>query len=57
LDVDKAESILIYKYSPNYNNTGIGDKPSLSPFKNISLIHKGKRHRLEIKDNAPRDYS
>jgi len=57
LDVHKAESILIYKYSPNYNNIGIGDKPDLSPFKNILLIHKGKRHRLEIKDNAPEDYS
>ncbi|MFX0203974.1 MAG: hypothetical protein ACFFCW_48370 [Candidatus Hodarchaeota archaeon] len=56
-DVHKAESILIYKYSPNYNNIGIGDKPDLSPFKNILLIHKGKRHRLEIKDNAPEDYS
>ena len=56
-DVSLSENILIYKYSPNYNNTGIGDKPSLSPFRKAMLIHKGKRHKLEKEDNAPEDYS
>jgi hypothetical protein len=50
-DIDLAERILIYKYSPNYNNTGIGDKPSLSPFKKIRLVHAGNMHRLKSEDN------
>ena len=56
-DVGLAENILIYKYSPNYNNTGIGNKPSLSPFEKVKLIHTGKRHRLEKEDHSPEDYS
>lgn len=56
-DVSKGEQILIYKYSPNYNNRGIGDKPSLTPYKNIRLIHRGERHNLNKRDNAPEDYS
>jgi hypothetical protein len=55
-DIDLVERILIYKYSPNYNNTGIGDKPSLLPFKKILLIHEGNKHKLEKEDNAPEDY-
>ena len=55
-DVGLAENILIYKYSPNYNSTGISDEPSLSPFKKFKLIHRGKRHRLEPEDIAPDDY-
>jgi len=56
-DITLAESILIYKYSPNYNNTGIGNKPSLSPFERVKLIHAGESHRLSKEDNAPDDYS
>ena len=55
-DVGLSENILIYKYSPNYNSTGISDEPSLSPFKKFKLIHRGKRHRLEPEDIAPDDY-
>jgi|WetSurSiteA1Bulk_404760.scaffolds.fasta_scaffold46742_2 hypothetical protein len=55
-DVGLAENILIYKYSPNYNSTGISDEPSLSPFEKVKLSHAGKRHRLEPEDIAPDDY-
>jgi hypothetical protein len=56
-DINLAESIMIYKYSPNYNNTGIGEKPRLAPFKEVTLKHGRKRHRLEKEDKAPEDYS
>jgi hypothetical protein len=55
-DIDLAERILIYKYSPNYNNASIGDKPSLLPFKKILLIHEGNKQKLGKEDNAPEDY-
>jgi hypothetical protein len=54
-DIEIAEKILIYKYSPNYNNRNIGEPPNLW-FKNVRLVHKGKRHKLKLKDNAPKDY-
>jgi len=53
-DVKIAERILIYKYSPHYNNVGISDFPKLS--NSAQLIHSGKRHRLKKKDNAPEDF-
>ena len=55
-DVEIAEKILIYKYSPNYNARQITKEPDLESFKNVRLIHTGKRHRLEQEDNAPKDY-
>ena len=55
-DVEIAEKILIYKYSPNYNARQIAKEPDLESFKNVRLIHTGKRHRLEQEDNAPKDY-
>jgi hypothetical protein len=55
-DVGLAKNVLIYKYSPNYNSTGISDEPLLSPFKKIKLIHRSKRHQLEPEDIAPDDY-
>ena len=54
-DVELAEKILIYKYSPNYNNTNISEPPYLD-FEEIRLIHRGKRHKLKLKDDAPKDY-
>lgn len=55
-DVEIAEKILIYRYSPNYNARQIAKEPDLESFKNVRLIHTGKRHRLEQEDNAPKDY-
>jgi len=54
-DIDMAESILIYKYSPNYNSYKISKKPTLSPSK-ITLIHNGARYRLEERDEAPEHF-
>jgi len=53
-DVKIAERILIYKYSPHYNNIGISDFPKLS--NPVCLIHVGKRHKLNKEDNAPKDF-
>jgi hypothetical protein len=55
-DVKLAEKILIYKYSPNYNNRNISDPPSLLPHKKVLLIHRGDRNRLKTKDYAPDDF-
>lgn len=53
-DVNMAERIMIYKYSPNYNNVGITEPPKLSyP---VRLIHYGKRHKLKKEDNVPADF-
>lgn len=56
LDIDMAESILIYKYCPNYNSKKISNKPSLEPHEKITLIHYGNRYRIEKEDNAPEDF-
>ena len=55
-DVKRAEAILIYKYSPNYNGRGLGDKPSLAPYKKIRLIHSGEKNKLKLEDTAPDDF-
>ena len=55
-DVEIAEKVLIYKYSPNYNSRELTSEPKL-PFKNIFLVHIGERNRLEEEDNIPRDFS
>jgi len=54
-DIELAEKILIYKYSPNYNGREIGNTPRL-PSENVRLIHKGKKHKLKTEDRAPEDY-
>jgi hypothetical protein len=54
-DIETAERILIYKYSPNYNTKNVYDKPSL-PYETVRLTHLGNRNRLKLKDNAPGDY-
>lgn len=55
-DIEVAEKIIIYKYSPNYNSRELSDAPVLSPHKNISLVHLGKKGRLKAEDNAPDDF-
>ncbi|MBU1853954.1 MAG: GIY-YIG nuclease family protein [Candidatus Omnitrophica bacterium] len=55
-DLDIAESILIYKYTPHYNSAGLWDYPQLKPHVKVQLVHIGKRNRLKAKDNAPEDY-
>lgn len=55
-DVDIAERVLIYKHSPNYNNTGIGTPPDLSPMRKIRLVHTGDRGSLDPEDIAPDDF-
>lgn len=47
-DVDVAEKILIYKYSPNYNSDGVAEKPLLT--ESYRLRHSGHRHRLHAED-------
>jgi GNAT superfamily N-acetyltransferase len=53
-DVDTAERIMIYKYSPNYNSRSLANPPKLDS--DVQLIHNGAKHRLECEDNAPEDY-
>lgn len=50
-DVDTAESVIIYKYSPHYNSQKIRDFPKV----NVRLIHAGLKHNLHEEDNAPED--
>lgn len=47
-DVDIAEKILIYKYSPNYNSGRVAEKPLLK--KNYRLRHSGQRRKLKAED-------
>ncbi|MFC1708449.1 hypothetical protein ACFL2J_00115 [Candidatus Omnitrophota bacterium] len=54
-DIQLAERILIYKYSPHYNNVGITNPPTL-PCEIVRLIHNGEKHRLKTEDAAPRDF-
>jgi GNAT superfamily N-acetyltransferase len=56
-DAELAENIMIYKYSPNYNNVGITDQPSLAGFEKVSIMHQGEKHKLNGKDTAPDDYN
>lgn len=55
-DVELAEKILIYKYSPNYNSEGLSVEPDLSPHRSVRLVHAGERGRLKEEDVAPRDF-
>ena len=55
-DIDIAERIMIYKYCPNYNSQGIGDRPPINDKRKIKLFHKGAKHRLEEVDIAPDDF-
>ncbi len=54
-DVGIAEEIMIYKYTPNYNSSCIGDYPKLRPYKKVRLDHLGNRGRIGRIDNAPSD--
>ena len=56
MDIKLAEQIIIYKYSPNYNNRSITNAPSLSPHKRVHLVHDGRPNKLKHKDYAPDDF-
>ncbi|MFQ5329388.1 MAG: GNAT family N-acetyltransferase [Thermodesulfobacteriota bacterium] len=53
-DVDTAERIMIYKYSPHYNSRSLANPPKLAS--KVQLIHNGVKHKLKFEDNAPQDY-
>ena len=55
-DIGISEQILIYKYTPNYNSSCLGDFPKLLPHKKVKLIHSGRKGKLSKNDNAPKDY-
>lgn len=55
-DVKLAEKILIYKYSPHYNNSNIGNPPNLGPFQKVVLIHKREKHKLIGIDDTSEDF-
>lgn len=53
-DIRRAERILIWKYSPNYNSRELSNEPKW-PFK-ICSLHKGAPGKLESEDNVPEDF-
>ncbi len=56
-DVGIAEEIIIYKYTPNYNSSCIGDYPKLFPYRKVKLVHIGNAGCLRKRlDSAPGDY-
>ena len=55
-DIGMAEEIMLYKYTPNYNSSCIGDYPKLSPYSKVKLAHSGKKGNLKEIDRAPIDY-
>ena len=55
-DVDIAESIMIYKYSPHYNSACLTEYPNLYLYDKIVLNHTGSKARLKPEDNAPSDF-
>ena len=54
-DIEDAEKILIYKYSPNYNGRELAKIPELHHPK-IQLFNGGQKGRLKNRD-VPKDYS
>lgn len=55
-DVEIAEKILIYIYSPNYNSRELTGPPDLAPHESIQLVHIGERGKIASEDNAPDDF-
>ncbi len=56
-DVNIAEAILIYKYTPCYNSNLKWEFPDvLFNFKSMQLEHSGPKKHLRKFDNAPKDY-
>lgn len=55
-DVEIAECLLIYKYSPNYNSVSIAEPPSLLPYQQVTLQHQGQSHQLFKTDVGPDDW-
>jgi len=54
-NVDVAEAIIIYKYTPNYNSTLKQEEPKLNGFR-IKVHNRGSKGILKDWDNAPKDY-
>ncbi len=53
-DVELAENILIYKYSPHYNSRSLSEQPKLGGHKSVCLCHKREKiGKLDKKDTAP----
>lgn len=55
-DVQIAERILIYIYSPNYNSRELTEPPILLPHESIRLVHIGDRGKIASEDNVPDDF-
>jgi hypothetical protein len=56
-DVELAEELLIYLYSPNYNSSNISTPPKRLRQKEAHLIHKGNKGKLFGRDDCPKDFS
>ncbi len=54
-NVDVAEAIMIYKYCPNYNGSGLGESRKLYRYTKVQLVHIGEKNRLEKIDRALED--
>ena len=52
-DVEIAEKIIIYRYSPNYNGRSLSKEPTSEK---IRLVHMGERGRLRDRDVVPKHY-
>jgi hypothetical protein len=55
-DIDITESVLIYRYTPHYNSSGLWEEPNLRSFEKVILIHSGSRNKIKDRDIAPDDY-
>ena len=55
-EVQLAERLLIYKYSPHYNAGCISEPPILGNFQSVELSHVGNHHKLHSRDSAPDDW-
>jgi hypothetical protein len=55
-DIQIAECLMIYKYSPNYNSVSIAERPLLFPYQKVILEHLEQKHRLHSRDIGPDDY-
>lgn len=54
-DVEIAEKIIIYKYSPPYNSSNISEQPSLR-YRVVRIAHDGRKGELMQEDVAPQDW-
>jgi hypothetical protein len=54
-DIEDAEKVLVYKYSPNYNSRELARIPKLHHQK-VQLVNRREKGRLKYKDIHPKDY-